>query len=333
MGIHANFTGDFTAVDLRSLADDMLSEVVADHAAQRFAEKARANAVVAGGAVPYKVEVNGRTVSRGQGEILPTAPLVAAMPARTASNAVVQMSWLWESLNGTALERAVNAFMRADSTLRQIESVSEFVRLVVNANDESAALFRFLFVKYVKYRYPRIGEAIGVLKTARRYYRIYRRVKLGQHLLTGSKSGEPSGADPAVLAWIAAELRDRSPVLSGAYRDAHALYGDGRFLMNAEDITENSEIPDAEEYSFTNTMPYSRKIEFGKTRDGRAFVIQVPDHLYERTAQDARSAFGDAEIGYELRAVIADEQTPQRAASGVHNNPDVRYPSIVVRFS
>lgn len=98
-----------------------------------------------------------------------------------------------------------------------------------------------------------------------------------------------------VLQWIGQTLVDRSPVLSGAYRHAHELFADGRQVdLNA--------IPPARQYAWVNAVPYARKIEIGKTEAGRAFEIQVPNRIYERTAQDAKARFGniaDIEFGYQ----------------------------------
>lgn len=89
-----------------------------------------------------------------------------------------------------------------------------------------------------------------------------------------------------VLQWIFATLRSRSPRISGAYLKGHTLYADG-----VECDPQNP--PLAQEYVFLNTVPYSRKIEIGKTESGRDFVIQVPNRIYERTADDARARFGN----------------------------------------
>ena len=48
-------------------------------------------------------------------------------------------------------------------------------------------------------------------------------------------------------------------------------------------------IPPADEYVFINPVPYARRIEVGKTKSGRPFLIQVPNKIYERTAKDARA--------------------------------------------
>ncbi len=89
-----------------------------------------------------------------------------------------------------------------------------------------------------------------------------------------------------VLIWIAKTLEDRSPVTSGAYKKGHTLYADGV----PTDV--NSTVPPAEVYTFINTVPYARKIEVGKTKSGRNFLIQVQNKIYERTAKDAKAKFG-----------------------------------------
>lgn len=89
-----------------------------------------------------------------------------------------------------------------------------------------------------------------------------------------------------VLVWIMATLKQRSPVVAGQYRDSHTLYADGSEVNAASP-------PLAQEYTFLNPLPYSRKIEIGKTKAGRDFVIQVPNRIYERTAKDAKARFGN----------------------------------------
>jgi hypothetical protein len=102
-----------------------------------------------------------------------------------------------------------------------------------------------------------------------------------------------------VLTWIAQTLLDRSPVLSGDYRHGHTLFADG------QEVDPFAVIPLAAQYVFTNSVPYSRKIEIGKTEAGRNFVIQVENRIYERTAQDAKSRFGNiAKIRFVYQALI-----------------------------
>lgn len=353
MSIRATITGDFTAIDLTRLTDDMLAEVVSKHAEERFRPANRANAVAAGDYVSYTVSVDGQVVGGGKGEMFPTTPTRALVSARGRAVRVINVDWMWDRLSDSALAKAIEAYQRAESTLARTQTFADFVSLVLNARNDSVALFQFLLKQYAKHRYP---QAMRALSEARALWKVYRRISLGKRLLIGKGRDAAGGdADPEVLAWIASELIARSPVVSGAYRDAHALYADGEFLMSADEVSEDSEIVEADEYSFTNTVPYSRKIEFGKTKAGRDFVIQVHPHIYERVAEEARGRFGNvADILYEVRGILGGEQLrqpktassrPVRAASGVresrlgrqhgqyaHNASDVRYPSIVVRF-
>lgn len=101
-----------------------------------------------------------------------------------------------------------------------------------------------------------------------------------------------------VLIWIARTLEDRSPVQSGEYKRSHTLLADG------VEVPVSGNIPPANEYIFVNTTPYARKIEMGRTKSGRAFIVQVPNHIYERTAKDARSRFGNiAKITFSMQSI------------------------------
>lgn len=98
-----------------------------------------------------------------------------------------------------------------------------------------------------------------------------------------------------VLIWIAQTLIERSPTVSGAYKKSHTLLADG------QEVRIGSDIPPADEYTFINLVPYARRVEIGTTKSGRAFLIQVPNRIYERTAKDASARFGniaDIKFGY-----------------------------------
>lgn len=102
-----------------------------------------------------------------------------------------------------------------------------------------------------------------------------------------------------VLKQIGEMLRARSPVVSGAYREGHTLFADGK------EVPLDGVIPAAAEYVMLNPLPYSRRIEIGKTKSGRAFVMQVPNRIYERTAADARRRFGNiVKITFGYRAAM-----------------------------
>jgi hypothetical protein len=96
-------------------------------------------------------------------------------------------------------------------------------------------------------------------------------------------------------------LRAASPVRSGAYRDGHQI-----FINGAPVATLPNPLPPGSEIMISNTVPYARRIEIGKTAAGRAFVIQVPNRIYERVAKNiigkrygniAKISFGYVTLG------------------------------------
>lgn len=105
-----------------------------------------------------------------------------------------------------------------------------------------------------------------------------------------------------VLLWIYSELVTRSPVVSGAYQRGHTLYADGTEC-------DPTKPPPASEYIFQNVVPYARKIEIGVREDGTPFVIQVDPLIYDRTARDAKSRFGNiATIRSTFRAPLSGDR-------------------------
>jgi hypothetical protein len=62
-------------------------------------------------------------------------------------------------------------------------------------------------------------------------------------------------------------------------------------MADGNEVTPGGAIPQATQYVFVNEQPYAHKIEIGTTESGRAFVIQVPNRIYERVANDAMSRF------------------------------------------
>lgn len=77
-------------------------------------------------------------------------------------------------------------------------------------------------------------------------------------------------------------LRAASPVSSGDYVRSHTLFVNG----TAVDRLPNN-LKASDEVMIANPIPYARRIEVGKTKSGRPFVIQVPDRIYERVARGA----------------------------------------------
>ena len=126
-----------------------------------------------------------------------------------------------------------------------------------------------------------------------------------------------------VLKWIANELSERSPYLKGDYLRGHTVFADGR------EIDVGAVIPDAEEYVLINTVPYARKVEIGRTRAGRAFLLHVPNRIYERTAADASRRFGNiARVRFSYRGLVGGALGGRGRA---HDKSETRFPAIVVR--
>lgn len=132
----------------------------------------------------------------------------------------------------------------------------------------------------------------------------------------------------SALLWIGTELQKRSPVRSGDYVRSHLLFADGVEIP----LTANPKA--AEEYVFLNPIPYARKIEIGKTKSGRNFVIQVPNRIYEKVARDARSRFGNsADIKFTYRAPVGAyklRRVPRGRKTGA--GKAVTAPAIIVKI-
>lgn len=75
-------------------------------------------------------------------------------------------------------------------------------------------------------------------------------------------------------------LERASPVISGDYVRSHTVYING---AATETLPNRLRLGDT--VMIANPVPYARKIEIGKTKAGRAFVIQVPNRIYERVAK------------------------------------------------
>lgn len=85
-----------------------------------------------------------------------------------------------------------------------------------------------------------------------------------------------------------AALRKASPVVSGAYRNSHRVFIDG---IPVDGVP--AQINPGSTIMISNLVPYARRLEVGKTQSGRAFVIQVPPHIYERVTAQVRARFGN----------------------------------------
>lgn len=126
-----------------------------------------------------------------------------------------------------------------------------------------------------------------------------------------------------VLVWIYQELVRRSPRISGDYIRGHRLFADG------SEIAATSTPPPASEYTFLNLVPYARKIEIGKTKTGRDFVIQVPNRIYDGVAKDARSRFGNIAT---IRFSYREPANGYRVRNRRGKQAGLRVPAIIVRL-
>jgi hypothetical protein len=99
-------------------------------------------------------------------------------------------------------------------------------------------------------------------------------------------------------------LQRLSPVRTGLYAKSHTIYVNGRPAGRAPKVLTGEVI-------ISNPVPYARKIEIGKTRSGRPFVIQVPNRIYERAAKALRSRYRNvAKIEYAYINVAGQDRWP-----------------------
>lgn len=93
-------------------------------------------------------------------------------------------------------------------------------------------------------------------------------------------------ADPIEVVEAALKaLRDGSPVVSGAYRDAHTVFVEGEEVENLQEIKPSDQV------IIANPIPYARRLEIGKTKSGRDFIVQAPNRLYERVTDQLITKF------------------------------------------
>ena len=84
------------------------------------------------------------------------------------------------------------------------------------------------------------------------------------------------------------ELRRASPFFTGAYARAHTLFVNGVAVADIpKDIKAGAEL------FIANPVPYSRRLEIGKTKSGRDFVVSVPNRIYQRTAEKIAKRYVD----------------------------------------
>jgi hypothetical protein len=102
---------------------------------------------------------------------------------------------------------------------------------------------------------------------------------------------------------ILTALVARSPVLTGAYVESISVFVDDVELPRTIDLEHILDAIDisAQRVIIVPTVPYARRLEVGKTKSGRPFVVQVKPHIVEETAITMRRLYGtlvDVEFNY-----------------------------------
>jgi hypothetical protein len=141
---------------------------------------------------------------------------------------------------------------------------------------------------------------------------------------------------PSVIAYGLGVAQGRSPVESGEYRHSWLILVDGAIWKS----TTYTNVPQGATVTITNFAPYSRRLEIGKTKSGRAFVMQVPPRIVEAVAQMLKRKFADMvtvdyayiEIpgGYRLRSHFHSRRTG-RLRSDRSRGAQMTYPSAIIR--
>ena len=75
-------------------------------------------------------------------------------------------------------------------------------------------------------------------------------------------------------------LEAASPVQSGDYKLSHLIFLNGAVVDALPPKLKRGDV-----VHVANPIAYARRIEIGKTKSGRDFVIQVPNRIYERVAK------------------------------------------------
>jgi hypothetical protein len=128
------------------------------------------------------------------------------------------------------------------------------------------------------------------------------------------------------------KLKARAPEQRGDYKRGLKV-----FAGNAEATLSAAGIPlGVQRITVVATVPYSRRLEVGKSKDGSPFVVQVPPHMVAETAAFlAKDYAGVARIRFTYEDVEGPGGTRSRPSTGnrrADRKRDValRYPAIQV---
>lgn len=87
------------------------------------------------------------------------------------------------------------------------------------------------------------------------------------------------------------ECRARAPFVSGAYRDGFfAIVDDRRYAPLV--VPTPAALAEATTVVVTNSVPYARRLEVGKTKDGGWFVFRADPHIIEAASLVVKAEFG-----------------------------------------
>lgn len=127
-------------------------------------------------------------------------------------------------------------------------------------------------------------------------------------------------------------LKARAPAVSGDYKRGLKLFvGDAEANLSAVGVPAG-----AQNLTIVATVPYSRRLEIGKSKDGGPFVVQVAPHIVGETATFlAKDYRGVANIRFIYEDVQGPAGTRSRSSTGsrrADRRRDValRFPAIRV---
>jgi len=142
-----------------------------------------------------------------------------------------------------------------------------------------------------------------------------------------------------VVAWVYSALREKAPVLTGAYRNAISIFADG--VLVADPLAAEG----AESVVIVSTVPYARKLE---GISGKKYMSsRAPDGVFQVVAAVAAKRFrGQARISFGFESVIglsshveawASRRAAKRRAAGKSQTrsaveKDLRNPAIIIRM-
>jgi len=120
------------------------------------------------------------------------------------------------------------------------------------------------------------------------------------------------------------ELRRQSPSQSGKYKRSHTVY------VNDSPVGDSipKSIQPGDRIYIANPVPYARRLEIGRTKSGRSFLIQVPNRIYERVTQMTK-AQGKGRVKVAMRYVdLGSHALAKNQKTGIMTRRGWGYSSI-----